>query len=102
MPNPVWLVQEKEHCILTIHAQPGARRTELAGTHGDALKVRVQAPPVEGAANAALIVFLSKALGVRQRDVRIVAGEKSRDKRIAVAHADPAVIKATLVGAAPG
>ncbi len=76
--------------MIRIHAQPGAKRTEVAGTHGDALKIRVQAPPVEGAANAALVKFLAQALGVRQRDVEILSGEHARDKRIAVAGIDAA------------
>ena len=67
-----------------IRVIPRAARTELSGRRGDAILVRLQAPPVEGAANKALLKFLAEALGVRQSDLRIVAGEKSRDKVIGV------------------
>lgn len=67
-----------------VHVQPRASRTELAGLHGGALKVRVAAPPVEAAANRALIEFLAECLGVARRSVRIVAGETSRTKVLEV------------------
>jgi uncharacterized protein len=63
-----------------VHVQPRASRTELAGMHGGALKVRVAAPPVDAAANRALIEFLAECLGVARRSVRIVGGETSRTK----------------------
>lgn len=63
-----------------VHVQPRASRTELAGLHAGALKVRVAAPPVDAAANRALIEFLAERLGVSRRSVRIVAGAKSRTK----------------------
>ena len=63
-----------------VRVQPRASRTELAGLHGGALKVRVAAPPVDAAANRALIGFLAECLGVARRSVRIVAGETSRTK----------------------
>lgn len=69
---------------LTVHVQPGASREEIVGTHGDALKVRVDARAVEGAANGALVEFLAHALGVPRREVRILRGEKARRKVLAV------------------
>jgi uncharacterized protein (TIGR00251 family) len=96
MSDPAWLAHEGDRCVISIHAQPGAKRTEVAGTHGETLKIRVQAPPVEGAANAALIKFLAKALGVRQRDVEILSGERSRDKRVAVANVEAAAVSTAL------
>jgi uncharacterized protein (TIGR00251 family) len=56
---------------------PGARRTEVAGLHGDAVKIRVQAPPVDGKANLALREFLAETLGVRLSEVSLLRGEKS-------------------------
>ena len=77
--------------ILRIHVQPGARRTEVAGLHGDALKVRVAAPALEDRANEALVEFIAHCLGVAKRDVAIAAGPRSREKRVEVrAPADPA------------
>jgi len=67
-----------------VRAQPLAARSEIVGLHGDALKIRLAAPPVEGAANVALVELLSQALGVPRRSVRIVAGETSRGKIVEV------------------
>ena len=76
--------------LLSIHVQPGARRTEIAGLHGEALKVRVQARAVQGEANAALVAFLAGQFGVPRRQVRIVRGDTSRDKLIEIAGSDVA------------
>lgn len=69
---------------LRVHAVPGAKRTEAQGLHGPALKVKVQARAVEGAANAALIEFLAGELQVPRRQCVLVSGEKNRDKRVLV------------------
>lgn len=69
---------------LELHVQPGARKTEVAGTHGDALKIRLAAPPVEGKANAALLAFLAEAFGVPLRQVALRRGEASRKKLVVV------------------
>ena len=71
--------------MLKLHVQPGARRTQAAGRHGDALKIRLAAPPVEGKANLALRRFLADAFGVPLRDVELVRGETSRDKVVRIA-----------------
>jgi hypothetical protein len=65
---------------IAVHVQPGAARAELVGLHGDALKVRIPARAVEGAANAALVNFIAHALGVPNREVKILRGDKSRRK----------------------
>ena len=70
--------------MLTLHVQPGAKRTQLAGRHGNALKLRLAAPPVEGRANEMLRAFLADAFGVPQRNVTIVRGEASRDKIVRI------------------
>jgi uncharacterized protein (TIGR00251 family) len=70
---------------LTIHAQPGAKRTEIAGVHGGALKIRVASPPVEGRANEELRRFLAEAFGVPQRNVALVRGESGRRKTLRIA-----------------
>lgn len=69
---------------LNVYVQPGARRTEVTGFHGGALKIRVAAPPVEGKANAELTRFLAEALGVPARQVRIASGASARRKRVEV------------------
>lgn len=80
-----WLQASAGGTQIAVHIQPGASRSELAGVHGDALKVRISARPVEGAANAALQEFLADCLGMPRREVRILKGEKSRRKLIWVA-----------------
>ena len=67
---------------LRLHVQPRAARTELAGVHGDCLKVRVAAPPVEDAANNELVRFLSVLLEKPARDIELVSGARGRRKVI--------------------
>jgi uncharacterized protein len=69
---------------LMIRVSPRAGRTELTGRRGDAWQVRLAAAPVDGAANAALIEFIADTLDCPRRQVAIVSGEKSRDKRLEV------------------
>ena len=69
---------------IAIKVQPRASRTEIVGTADGFLKVRVAAPPVDGAANSELIQWLSKQLSVRKSDVRIVSGERGRNKLVYV------------------
>jgi len=68
--------------VLTVHVQPSAARTEYAGVHGDALKFRVAAPPVEGAANGVLCAYLAERFGLAKSAVTIQAGHGARRKRI--------------------
>jgi uncharacterized protein (TIGR00251 family) len=70
---------------LALHVQPGARRTEVAGTYGDALRIRLAAPPVDGKANAALLRFLAAEFGVGARAVTLGHGEASRRKTVRIA-----------------
>jgi uncharacterized protein len=69
----------------SVRVQPRASRSEIVGLHGDALKVRLSAPPVDGAANVALVELLAEALGVPRRCVRVVSGATSRGKVVEVA-----------------
>lgn len=70
---------------LSIKVIPRAKRNEIAGLRDGELTIRLTAPPVEGAANEALLKFLADALGVRRPDITLVSGERSRHKVIAVA-----------------
>jgi uncharacterized protein (TIGR00251 family) len=63
-----------------LHVQPRARRTQIAGTHGDALKIQVSAPPAEDAANRAVVDFFARLLRLPKARLQIIAGQKSRDK----------------------
>ena len=82
--------------VLTIKVIPRAGRTALAGTRDNALLIRLAAPPVEGAANTALIEFLARFLEVPRRDVAIISGEKSPTKRVKVSGVSAALIRHRL------
>lgn len=69
---------------LSLHVQPGAKRTEIVGLHGGALKIRLHAPPVDGKANQCLIGFLSAQLRLPKRNINLVSGETSRTKLISL------------------
>lgn len=84
-----WLVADDHGVTLRLHVQPGAKNTEVAGLHGEALKIRLAAPPVDGKANACLIAFLADRLGVTKAVVRLVSGDTSRAKRVRVVGVTP-------------
>lgn len=74
--------QVREGVRLAVRVQPRAARSEIAGLFGDRIRIRLAAPPVDGAANDALVRFLAGALGVPPRAVQIVAGLTSRSKTV--------------------
>lgn len=75
-----WLRENKGRFTLTLHIQPGAKKTEVAGLYGDALKIRLAAPPVDGKANAALIDYVATRLGLAKSAVSLKSGQTSRRK----------------------
>lgn len=79
-----WLRAAGRDVRLTLHIQPRASRTEVVGPHGEALKIRLAAPPVDGAANEALVGFLAEQLGVARTAITLVAGDTSRRKVVVV------------------
>ncbi len=74
--------------VISVHAQPGAGRSEVVGRHGDALKVRVAVPPTQGRANEAIGKVLADALGVPEKAVTLTSGATARSKRFTVADVD--------------
>jgi uncharacterized protein len=70
--------------VVRLHVQPRAKRCEITGVHNEALKVKVTAPPVDDAANRAIIEFFSTLLGLSKSDLQILAGGKSRDKTLQI------------------
>lgn len=82
---------------LTIRVQPRASESRVEGLHGEAIKVRLRAPPVDGAANDALVALLAEVLGVSRRDVAIVAGHASRSKIVHVAGLSAATVERLLI-----
>ena len=80
-----WIKQAADgRLTLTLHIQPGAKKTEFAGLHGDALKIRLAAPPVDGKANEALIRFVADQLGLAKSAVNLKSGQTSRRKVLEV------------------
>ena len=79
-----WIKTNREGILLTLHINPRAAKDELCGLHGNTLKLRLKAPPVDGKANAGLIKFLSKTLKVPPAHVRITHGESGRQKHVLV------------------
>lgn len=79
-----WLRVGERCATLTLHIQPGAKKTEVAGLHGDALKIRLAAPPVDGKANAALLAFVAQRLDVARSEVNLRSGQTSRRKVLEV------------------
>ncbi len=73
-----------EDLILQLHIQPRAARDEWVGPHGDRLKIRLTAPPVEGKANAGLCQFLATIFRVPKTQISVLAGQTGRDKRVRI------------------
>ncbi|MBZ4414043.1 DUF167 domain-containing protein [Myxococcus sp. XM-1-1-1] len=96
---PPWLKSLPDGVELALLIQPRASRTRVVGEHDGLLKIQLAAPPVDGEANAALLEFLGKQLGVPRRQVRLVAGDASRRKRVHVVGIDAARTEAVMSGA---
>lgn len=80
--NPAAVSQSPQGLVLAVLLQPRASRTAIVGWQGDALKLRVTAPPVEGAANQELCEYFAKRLGIAKGRVRLQSGASSRHKRV--------------------
>lgn len=91
-----WLTEADGGVILTLRIQPRASRNEIAGRLGDVLKVRLQAPPVEGKANKALIEFLAETLDMPRRNITILSGDTSRNKRVRIDGVRPDEVRKAL------
>ena len=85
-----------EGALVTVSVLPRAARTECAGVQGDALKFRVAAPPVEGAANEALCTFLAERFGIPRSAVAVRAGHGSRRKRVLLKGVSAKRVRAVL------
>jgi uncharacterized protein (TIGR00251 family) len=87
---------QRDGVVLRVHVQPGAGRSAIVGVHGTSLKVRVAPPPVDGRANVAAAALVAATLGVPERDVELVSGERSRLKRFRVAGVETDEVDARL------
>jgi uncharacterized protein (TIGR00251 family) len=90
------VTEREEGAIFRVRVLPRSRRDEVVGLHGDALKIRLMAPPVEGKANRALQEFLAGRLGVSRSAVEILSGHTSRQKRVCVSGVSATAIRALL------
>jgi hypothetical protein len=79
-----WLREHRDGVTIDLHVQPRASKNEIVGVQGEELKVRLTSPPVEGEANRLCIEFFAKRLGVAKGTIDLVAGEKSRHKRLLI------------------
>ena len=86
-----WYRRNGEVITLTLHVQPGAKHSEIVGMHGEALKIKLAAPPIEGRANKALLKLIADLFGVPLRNTELKQGGQSRHKVVAVtgSHVDP-------------
>lgn len=82
---------------ITVHVVPRARATAIAGRHGDAVKIRLVSPPVEGAANDELVRFLAGRLGISRSAVTVVAGHTTRRKIVAIEGMESASVLTSLL-----
>lgn len=79
-----WYLWQQGGLTLNLHIQPKASKDEWVGLHGDRLKLRIKAPPVDGKANQHLIGFIAAEFGVSKSACKLITGESGREKRIAI------------------
>ena len=91
-----WLFEADGVTTLIVHVQPGAKRSEVVGRHGDALKIRVAAPAIDGRANAALLTFIAERLRLAKSAVSLKTGQSSRQKVLQVAGTSAEAVRQLL------
>ncbi len=92
----MWIQETADGVVFKVIVQPRGSKNEIIGLQGDALKIRLTAPPVEGAANKMCVEFLAKTLKVRKSDVEIIRGQASRSKKLLVRSATREMIESLL------
>ena len=80
-----FLTDTPDGAVLSLRIIPRAAKNAIQGVHGDALKIRLCAPPVEGAANSALVEFISDVLSIPRARIQLLSGQTSRNKRVLLA-----------------
>ena len=96
MIDDLFTMTDETTAVLAVHAQPGAGRSEVVGRYGDALKVRVAAPPDNGRANDAIARLLADRFDLAHSAVELVSGASGRSKRFKVSGVDAATARAVL------
>lgn len=79
-----YIIKKEDSTILKLYIQPGAKKSEIVGVHGDRLKIRLNAPPVDGKANKELIRFLAKTFDIKKSEIKIIVGLKNRQKDVRI------------------
>lgn len=95
-----WLISTKDGVLLTLKVTPRAKRTEVSGVDPDWLRLRIQAPPVDGKANDAIITFFAESFKIHRRSVEICTGDTTRLKRIKLHGVTEAAARDWVAGAA--
>jgi len=96
-----YLRETKEGLLLAVRVIPRSARDEIVGTHGNALKIRLNAPPVDGKANARLIQFLGERLGAPPSRIQIIRGQTGREKQVLVTGLRPEELRRRLGSPCP-
>jgi hypothetical protein len=92
------MIEQRDNAVrVRVRVQPRASRTEVAGEHDGALRVRVAAPPVDGAANAELVRFIARRVGVAPSRIRLVSGEAGRLKVVEIEGIDAHSVRGALL-----
>ena len=91
-----WLTDTPNGAVLNLRIIPRAHKNAIQGEHGDALKIRLCAPPVDGAANASLVEFLSDTLSLPRARIQLLSGATSRSKRVLLAGCSSALVRSHL------
>jgi uncharacterized protein (TIGR00251 family) len=79
-----YLKETSDGIVIQLHVIPNASKTEIVGTHGEALKIKIKAPPVDGKANQAIVSFFSEFLNVAKSKIEILRGDKSKTKSLLI------------------
>ena len=95
----MWYTQENYSIIVNLYVQPGAKCTEIVGLHGDALKIRLTSRPIDGCANEALLKYIAQLFEVPLRQVKLMQGDKSRQKKLVItgSNIEPCLLLKTKV-----
>lgn len=96
MIDDLFSMEDETTAVLSIHAQPGAGRSEVVGRYGDALKVRVAAPPEHGRANEAIAKLLSERFAIPPSTVTLLSGASGRSKRFKLTGVEAALVRTVL------
>ena len=87
----VFVSQKKDRLYIFLHVQPKSSKNQVVGIYNDRLKIKITSPPVDGAANKAVQVFLSKLLSISKREIIIEAGQASRQKTVSIPFSEGSV-----------